>query len=253
MLENDVEVKTCTTSQLSFGGDVQDGVTCSDAVAWLRAMPDESVDLVLTDPAYESLEKHRKKGTTTRLKHSKSSSNDWFSIFPNERFEDLFRELYRVLKTDRHFYMLCDQETMFYAKPVSLLRMLIEQSTQPGELVIDPFCGSGSTGVAAVLDGRRFAGCDLSESAALAANERVVAVDPETDLRTWDIEYGDWCVMRRDGIQFSFSRYDGGMKMHVEDGGWVRLQSLEVADDKTMMRMAVNAAVKWKREHHEEW
>src|SRR5690606_7271265 len=53
-----------------------------DAVAWLRARPAESIDLLITDPPYESLEKHRAIGTTPRLKHSKASSNDWFSIFP---------------------------------------------------------------------------------------------------------------------------------------------------------------------------
>src|SRR5438132_1581490 len=36
----------------------------TDAVAWLRAMPSESVDLLVTDPPYESLEKHRAIGTT---------------------------------------------------------------------------------------------------------------------------------------------------------------------------------------------
>ena len=45
-----------------------------DAVAWLLDQRSESVDLLITDPAYESLEKHRAVGTTTRLKHSKSSS-----------------------------------------------------------------------------------------------------------------------------------------------------------------------------------
>ena len=88
-----------------------------DAVDWLREMPAESVDLVITDPAYESLEKHRAIGTTTRLKHSKASSNDWFNIFPNARFGELFAEVYRVLKPDTHFYLLCDAETMFVAKP----------------------------------------------------------------------------------------------------------------------------------------
>ena len=43
-----------------------------DAVGWLRDQPSESIDLVITDPAYESLEKHRAVGTTTRLKHSLS-------------------------------------------------------------------------------------------------------------------------------------------------------------------------------------
>ncbi len=89
-----------------------------DAVDWLRSFPDKFFDLLITDPAYESLEKHRKVGTTTRLKHSQSSSNDWFEIFPNRRFPELFVELYRVLKDDSHLYMFCDQETMFLAKPL---------------------------------------------------------------------------------------------------------------------------------------
>ena len=92
-------------------------LSTKDAVAWLREMPAASVDLLITDPAYESLEKHRAIGTTTRLKHSKSSSNDWFAIFPNARFGELFREVYRVLKPNSHFYLLCDAETMFVAKP----------------------------------------------------------------------------------------------------------------------------------------
>src|SRR5690349_12038963 len=91
----------------------------SDAVAWLRALPSESVDLVVTDPPYESLEKHRAIGTTTRLKHSKASSNDWFPIFPNDRFPSLFRELFRVLKRNAHCYVMCDEETLFVAKTIA--------------------------------------------------------------------------------------------------------------------------------------
>src|SRR3954462_15772536 len=72
-----------------------------DAVEWLRAQRDESIDLIVTDPAYESLEKHRAIGTTTRLKHSKASSNDWFTVFPNARFGELFPEAYPVLGATR--------------------------------------------------------------------------------------------------------------------------------------------------------
>src|SRR5690349_15882843 len=90
-----------------------------DAVAWLRTLPSESADLVITDPPYESLEKHRAIGTTTRLKHSKASSNDWFTIFPNGRFPELFSEIYRVLKKNAHLYLFCDPETMFVAKPIA--------------------------------------------------------------------------------------------------------------------------------------
>jgi len=92
-------------------------LSCRDAVEWLQQLPSDSVDLLVTDPAYESLEKHRAIGTTTRLKHSKSSSNDWFGIFPNARFSDLFAEVFRVLRHNSHFYLFCDAETMFVAKP----------------------------------------------------------------------------------------------------------------------------------------
>ena len=90
-----------------------------DASTFLQSCNDESLDLIITDPPYESLEKYRKIGTTTRLKKSKGSSNQWFDIFPNYRFKELFREIYRVLKPNSHFYMFSDQETMFIVKPLA--------------------------------------------------------------------------------------------------------------------------------------
>src|SRR3954465_12667717 len=214
-------------------------VSVLDAVDWLRAQPTESIDLLVTDPAYESLEKHRAIGTTTRLKHSKASSNNWFSVFPNSRFPELFAEAFRVLKRNTHFYLFCDAETMFVAKPeaeragfrfwkplvwdkktigrvyhyraryefilffekcarrlndlgtpdvISVPRIhrgypaekppavsevLITQSTAPGELVADPFMGSGSVGVAALGKGRRFTGTDLNPEAVRLTADRL--------------------------------------------------------------------------------
>ena len=89
-----------------------------DAIEFLKQFPDGSVDAIITDPAYESLEKHRSKGTTTRLSNSKGSSNDWFPIFPNERFGGFFAEAYRVLKNNAHLYLYSDRETMFVCKPI---------------------------------------------------------------------------------------------------------------------------------------
>lgn len=45
-------------------------------------------------------------------------------------------------------------------KPLSLLARIIMASTQQGEWVLDPFCGSSTTGIAANLLGRRFLGID---------------------------------------------------------------------------------------------
>jgi site-specific DNA-methyltransferase (adenine-specific) len=215
-----------------------------DAVELLRSLPSSSVDLCITDPAYESLEKHRAIGTTTRLSHSKSSSNDWFKIFPNARFDELFVEVYRVLKRNSHFYMFCDQETMFVArdkavaagfkfwkplvwdkkqigmgyhyraryelilffekgkrkladlgiadilefprirggypseKPSDVSRVLVRQSSLPDEVVVDPFCGSGSVGVAAASLGRRFLGSDVCAEAVAITNARLAETAP---------------------------------------------------------------------------
>jgi len=58
-------------------------------------------------------------------------------------------------------------------KPVDLLRELIERFTKPGDLIFDPFCGSGSTGVAAIQTGRRFIGIEIDEGYATIARERI--------------------------------------------------------------------------------
>ncbi len=58
-------------------------------------------------------------------------------------------------------------------KPVRLLRMLIESSSCIDELVLDPVVGSGSTLVAAVLEGRSAVGIDIDEKNCEIAAERV--------------------------------------------------------------------------------
>ncbi len=213
-----------------------------DAVKWLQNWPNASVDLVITDPPYESLEKYRAIGTTTRLKKSRASSNQWFDIFPNSRFTELFAEVYRVLKKNRHFYLFSNHETMFVAKPeaekagfkfwkplvwdkqkiglgyhyraqyefvlffekgkrklndlgisdiisvprihrgyptekpVEVARVLVKQSTAKGELVIDPFMGAGSVGLASIGLGRKFAGNDISTEIREVVRERIDAL-----------------------------------------------------------------------------
>lgn len=47
-------------------------------------------------------------------------------------------------------------------KPIGILSPLIRYSVPPGGLVLDPFMGSGSTGVAALQDGRRFVGVEIN-------------------------------------------------------------------------------------------
>lgn len=246
-----------------------------DATAFLRELPSGSVDLVITDPAYESLEKHRKVGTTTRLK------KQWFEIFPNSRYPEWLAELYRVLKKNSHCYIFCDEDTRDVIKPLAieagfkfwksliwdkdmrgmgyhfpasyefilflekgkrnlntnhfrdvlkfpnpmleslidhpdpavqalldllksteepwtedvlkarticrrkgvyptekneeLLKVLVSESSAEGEIVLDTFTGSGSTGAAALSLGRRFLGCDIADASIEAASMRLAA------------------------------------------------------------------------------
>lgn len=238
-------------------------VYVADAVDLMRAIPSESIDLLITDTAYESLEKHRAVGTTTRLKQSAASSNEWFPIFRNSRFNEFFAEAFRILKKDAHLYFYCDPETAFVAKPIGeeagfkfwkplvwaktkqgttppaddltvdhqaigmgyhyrasyefvlffekgkrklsdlgvrdvlpfpsirngyptekptdLNRIFVRLSSEPGETVLDPFMGSGSTGVAAVRNGRHFIGGDIKQSAVADVRKRLL-VERAIDL-----------------------------------------------------------------------
>jgi len=193
----------------------------ADAREFLRSLPAESVDLVVTDPPY-------------RFARGATYFREWYDDLPDEVWPEILGELHRVLRPDRHAYVFCDRRTqpifaaaasgagfrvadtlvwdkesvglgtgawrsqheliLFLAKgrragnrrtlgnvlrarrpargyptekPVALLRTLIGQSSQPGELVLDPFCGSGNVGRAARASGRRGLLCDVD--AAFAA------------------------------------------------------------------------------------
>ncbi|WP_198943518.1 DNA methyltransferase [Actinokineospora bangkokensis] len=57
-------------------------------------------------------------------------------------------------------------------KPVSLMRQLV-RIARPGGLVLDPFTGSGSTGVAALLEQRRFLGIECMAEHHRIAQQRL--------------------------------------------------------------------------------
>lgn len=57
--------------------------------------------------------------------------------------------------------------------PVGLVERLVLALTNPGDLVLDPFMGSGTTAVACVRTGRSFVGCDRDKTYTETANERV--------------------------------------------------------------------------------
>lgn len=59
------------------------------------------------------------------------------------------------------------------AKPESLVRWMVRLGCPPGGLVADFFCGSGTTGVAALAEGCRFIGCDREAAYAEMSRARI--------------------------------------------------------------------------------
>jgi DNA modification methylase len=68
-------------------------------------------------------------------------------------------------------------------KPLELMLALVEDFTEPNDIVLDAFCGSGTTGVAAVRLGRRFIGIEQKPQHAQTAIERLMAEEQQLDLK----------------------------------------------------------------------
>lgn len=211
-----------------------------DCVEYMRSLPAESVDLILTDPPY---------GMAYQSNHRTASPQ--FAAIENDATFDAawqlewMREAFRVLKPDRHFYCFCSDhhlgefrstataagfnvkrtlvwvkdasgmgdlqgdyapftEFVVFAhkgrrplmagrpgnviearrvapgdmrhpteKPIRVLRPLVANSTQPGEVVLDPFSGSGSTGVVCREEGRGFILVEREVAYVAVANDRL--------------------------------------------------------------------------------
>lgn len=66
-------------------------------------------------------------------------------------------------------------------KPEALIARILNAATKPGDVVLDPFFGSGTTGAVARRHGRRFIGIEREAAYADAAQERIAAVTPLPD------------------------------------------------------------------------
>lgn len=212
----------------------------------LRNVPDESIDLVVTDPPYRVTKRggHGNAGgmlTKDIFKRGEVFAHN--SIEPNEYLPELFR----VLKQNTHCYVMTNhvnlvqiitearscgfhfiksliwdkgnkimgqaymsqfEYILFFRKgafkkinhcgtselihipnkktkgadgknlhdtekPVALMELLIENSSQVGDLVLDPFTGVGSTGIACMRKGRNFLGTELDDKYFEIARKRI--------------------------------------------------------------------------------
>ncbi len=76
-------------------------------------------------------------------------------------------------------------------KPLALLDRIIKASSNPGDIVLDPFCGCATACVAAEKLGRRWIGIDVSELAVLLCDDRIQKIQNETGQVDFGIPYHD--------------------------------------------------------------
>lgn len=80
------------------------------------------------------------------------------------------KTVWRILPPSREEKVFGKHPTQ---KPIELLKRIFLASTQPGDMVLDPFMGSGTTGCAAVLLDRKFVGIDLDDKHVDLAKRRI--------------------------------------------------------------------------------
>jgi len=79
-------------------------------------------------------------------------------------------------RKERNFGLGGEHNTHPTVKPIALCCWLVRLITPPGGLVLDPFAGSGTTGVACILEGARFIGIEKEEEYVNIARRRLLYV-----------------------------------------------------------------------------
>ena len=216
-----------------------------DCLELMKYIPDESIDLLVTDPPYKIVQG----GCTNKAVRLKGSNQEQLkkgTLFNNNsiKFNEWIPEVYRVLKNNSHCYIMSNDRNInellnicekvgfkllnilvwgkskhspnrYYLKncefivflrkgkakninnmgtkqlllidnvenkkhpsekPIKLMEILIKNSSNEQDKVLDPFMGSGSTGVACVNTNRNFIGIELDENYFNIAKERINSI-----------------------------------------------------------------------------
>jgi DNA modification methylase len=96
----------------------------------------------------------------------KGAACKWYD--ESNKIENVIRTIPKIIPSDEQHPTV---------KPVELAAHFIRLHTRPGEVVLDPFMGSGTTGVAAVQEGRSFIGMELDPKYYEMAKNRIASAN----------------------------------------------------------------------------
>jgi DNA modification methylase len=118
-------------------------------------------------------------GTNWRFRRKPSNLSDsggvsrYFANFPWEPEEGFFYVPKPSLAEKSSGLEEGEENDHSTVKPIKLMAYLVRMATRPGGIVLDPYCGSGSTGVAAIGEGMSFIGIEKEESSVRTALSRL--------------------------------------------------------------------------------
>lgn len=166
-------------------------IICADAYQWLSEQPDASVDAIITDYVYGSefpweafrvckgniitfcAQEDRPFDPDERAYWIKTPSTKNYSKHLGRFVEHIYihRGERGVFNAGLHWSQYTGVYTDLvenpnghqWVKPLSLMERLVKIYTRPGDLVLDPFCGSGRTLQACANQGRRYIGVDIEQ------------------------------------------------------------------------------------------
>ncbi|MFH1780420.1 MAG: site-specific DNA-methyltransferase [Candidatus Nealsonbacteria bacterium] len=104
-------------------------------------------------------------------------------------------------------------------KPEKLLEKLIRASSKPDDLIMDFFCGSGTTLAVADKLGRRWIGCDIGKLAIYTTQKRLLEIDGSKDLKNPKKKYGK--IVKSFGVVAS-GLYDLGKIFSLQKDKYIR-------------------------------
>lgn len=87
-------------------------------------------------------------------------------------------------------------------KPESLMRYLVRLVTPPGGTVLDPFCGSGSTGRGAIMEGFEFVGIEIDPEYAKIAESRIEAAKSKPNGKSKKVDVNSTSDMAQETLAF---------------------------------------------------
>jgi site-specific DNA-methyltransferase (adenine-specific) len=119
-------------------------------------------------------------------KASKADRNEGCEgLAAKSRLDDVGNKWKTVDYRDGHEQSVMARNHHPTVKPTALMRYLCRLVTPPGGTVLDPFTGSGTVGMVALMHGRRFVGAELNADYLALAQERIgaVALDLAEDAR----------------------------------------------------------------------